>query len=267
MKKEEYIIRGGEYGADRLLILSETLWPYTERLLIDAGLREGCKFLDVGCGSGGVTIEVAKFVGSGRFVGLDFDEKVLERARQAARENGVEAEFVKCDLTAEEIPERDFDIAYARFIFTHLKDRNALASKLFETLGTGGKLVVEDIDFSGHFSHPQNDAFDNYVDWYQKISFRKGIDPFIGPKLFEDLKNAGFSKIELDVINPAHQSGIGKMMGVLTLNNIAPGLIDSGIASEEEVLKTSSELEEFTYREDSILGMPRIFRYVAVKKV
>src|SRR4051812_13143068 len=95
MNADSYTIRGGDLGADRLRVVGRATWAGTERLLGHAGLRPGMTCLDFGCGSGEVSVPLAKIVGTeGRVVGIDMDDGVLERARALAREQGVAVEFV-----------------------------------------------------------------------------------------------------------------------------------------------------------------------------
>lgn len=59
-----YIIRGGLPGRERLRILSRVMRPTTLALLQRAGVRSGMTCLDVGCGNGDVTFDMARIVGS-----------------------------------------------------------------------------------------------------------------------------------------------------------------------------------------------------------
>jgi 2-polyprenyl-3-methyl-5-hydroxy-6-metoxy-1,4-benzoquinol methylase len=55
-----YVIRGEEEGKARLRIISHALWPATLNLLKSAGIKTGMACLDVGCGGGDVTLEMAR---------------------------------------------------------------------------------------------------------------------------------------------------------------------------------------------------------------
>ena len=59
-KMSHYVIRGGQEGKRRLEVLARVMWPATFQLLKTAGIREGMICLDLGCGGGDVTIEVAR---------------------------------------------------------------------------------------------------------------------------------------------------------------------------------------------------------------
>ena len=83
---ERYLLRGGRAGAERLHLLNRVKWPTTEGLLKAAGLQAGMRVLDVGCGSGEVTLKMADLVGAGGEVaGIDSDQAIL---RLAGREAG-----------------------------------------------------------------------------------------------------------------------------------------------------------------------------------
>src|SRR3954447_25743934 len=86
----EYAIRGGVAGRERLRILARTLHPSTSALFDRLGVGAGLRCLDVGCGGGDVTFELARRVGPrGRVVGVDLDAAKLDLARQEAATQGL----------------------------------------------------------------------------------------------------------------------------------------------------------------------------------
>lgn len=111
-----YAIRGGEHGRARMNILSRALRPSTLHLLNAAGIADGMSCLDIGCGGGDVTMEMARLVGpAGRAVGIDIDPAKPEMARQdAEREGTAHAEFRHSDAGDLNMKE-EFDVVYARF--------------------------------------------------------------------------------------------------------------------------------------------------------
>lgn len=87
---ERYAIRGGESGYRRLQILSRERWPQTAAVLARAGLKAGMKVVDLGCGSGDVTLEIARIITPTPVTGIDMDEVKIELAREAVRARGVQ---------------------------------------------------------------------------------------------------------------------------------------------------------------------------------
>jgi 2-polyprenyl-3-methyl-5-hydroxy-6-metoxy-1,4-benzoquinol methylase len=59
---ERYVIRGGKEGYERLRLLSRDRWPDTAALFERAGLAPGMRCIDLGCGGGEVTMEIARLV-------------------------------------------------------------------------------------------------------------------------------------------------------------------------------------------------------------
>ena len=57
---KHYVIRGGVRGRERLKLLSRVMHESTAAVFDRAGIREGMACLDVGCGSGDVTLELAR---------------------------------------------------------------------------------------------------------------------------------------------------------------------------------------------------------------
>lgn len=73
------MIRGGREGYERLLVLARERWPDTAALFERVGLTPGMRCIDLGCGGGEVTLEMARLVGPGGSVtGIDLDEVKLD---------------------------------------------------------------------------------------------------------------------------------------------------------------------------------------------
>ena len=82
---KHYAIRGGIEGHERLKVLSRVMHPSTCAVLDQIGIADGMVCLDIGCGSGDVTFELARRVGTnGKAVGADIDYTKLDLARAEA---------------------------------------------------------------------------------------------------------------------------------------------------------------------------------------
>src|SRR5262249_52903478 len=144
-------------------------------LLRRAGLRPGMSCLDIGCGGGDLAFDIARAVGpEGRIVGTDIDEKKLEIAAQEAKEQGLTNIEFRLEDIAQCEPQHQFDLVHARFVLTHLADPAAALARMCRALRPGGVIAIEDIDFRGHFSHPENAAFCRYVQLYTETVRRRG---------------------------------------------------------------------------------------------
>jgi ubiquinone/menaquinone biosynthesis C-methylase UbiE len=259
MNRDHYIIRGGVEGRERLRVLSRVMRPTTLGRLDHVGVGVGMTCLDVGCGGGDVAIDLARLVGpTGKVVGIDIDERGLElAAREIEAQQLAQVELRLADVTSIEA-EAEFDLVYARFLLTHLKDPADAIRRIRRLLKPGGALVVEDIDFRGHFCHPDSAALGRYVDLYTQAARRRGGDPHIGPRLPGLLMEAGFHGVEAAVVQPAGVAGDVKLVAPITMESIAPAVIAEQLASEEEVQGIVAELHAFARRRDTFVSLPRI---------
>jgi ubiquinone/menaquinone biosynthesis C-methylase UbiE len=261
MKTTSYIIQGGIEGFDRLKVLARVMHPLTCALFDRVGILPGMRCLDLGCGSGDVSFELARRVGAdGRVVGVDLDEvKLALAAGQADADQLHQVEFRQADVT--KLPGRpEYDVIYARFVLTHLTDPAATLGDLSKLLRPGGALVAEDIDFSSCFLYPSSPSFERFRELYIRAGQRRGADPLIGPRLYSLLSAAGLSQVRVDIAQPVDAGGDVKLLAPLTMKAIAPAVMEDGSASQGEVESVIGELEAMVHESTSILGLPRVFQ-------
>jgi SAM-dependent methyltransferase len=261
IQASDYAIRGGLEGRERLRVLGRIMHPSTAALFDRLGLGPGLTCLDVGCGGGDVTLELARRVApGGRVVGVDLDEEKVRIARSEAQQHGIAGvEFRVADIR-ELRDAGPFDVVYARFLLTHLSDPEAAVRSFHEQLRPGGTLVVEDIDFSGHFTYPDSAAFHRYRELYCTTVTRRGGDPNIGPRLPLLLKQQGFSGVGLHLVQPTGMEGDVKLISGLTLENIAGAVLQDGLASRQEIDDLVQALYAFAADPLTLSGMPRVFQ-------
>src|SRR5947209_9742832 len=82
-------------------------------------LRSGLDLLDVGCGPGTITVDLATRVAPGRVVGIDASDDVITQARQLEANN---VSFAVGDVYALDFPDESFDVVHAHQVLQHLAD-------------------------------------------------------------------------------------------------------------------------------------------------
>jgi demethylmenaquinone methyltransferase / 2-methoxy-6-polyprenyl-1,4-benzoquinol methylase len=109
------------------------------RLTAEAVVRRGDRVLDACCGTGDLAIAAARI--GGRVTGLDFSERMLERARR----KGPELEWIRGDLL--ELPSEDgsFDAATVGFGVRNVEDLARALRELRRVLRVGGRLGILEI--------------------------------------------------------------------------------------------------------------------------
>jgi SAM-dependent methyltransferase len=259
MDRRHYVLRGGVEGRERLRIIGRVLRPTTQSLFEHVGLRPGMACLDAGCGGGDVAFELARLVGrDGTVIGMDIDAaKIQLAAHEAEQQQLGNVEFqhrniFECDMAPE------FDLVYARFLLTHLGDPAEALERMLRALRPGGVVIIEDIDFAGHFCHPHSMAFSRHVELYTQVVQRRGGDPYIGPRVPELLLDTGFERVQMRVVQPAGLDGEVKLVVPLTMENIMDAVLAEGLASRSEGDQVIAELYAFAHNPRTILSMPRI---------
>jgi SAM-dependent methyltransferase len=106
---------GGQRWADRQQSQDIVLRPVADILIDRAQAKAGERIVDVGCGSGAVSIALAQEVGpAGHVLGIDISGPMLARARLVAPA-GSPVEFVLADATVYPFAPASFDLLISRF--------------------------------------------------------------------------------------------------------------------------------------------------------
>ena len=258
---ERYVIRGGREGYNRLLLLARASWPDTAALLGRAGVRPGMKCVDLGCGGGEVTFEIARLVEPGGSVtGVDLDEVKLELARKAAEERRVSnVEFVARNVNDWDEPDT-YDVVYSRFLLQHLHEPVALLRRMWSAVRTAGLVIVEDADFDGWCCHPPNEGFDFFVHSYAEVIRRRGGDHATGRKLYSYFLEAEIPTPQVTLVQSVLISGEGKELAWSTLDATGEAIVAEGVATSVELAVALASLRRFTDDPTTLIARPRVFQ-------
>jgi arsenite methyltransferase len=112
-----------------------------------AELREGEVVLDLGSGGGIDVLLSARRVGaSGRAIGLDMTDEMLELARANARQAGVDnVEFLKGHIETVPLPDASVDVVISNCVVNLAADKEAVFTEIARVLRPGGRIGISDI--------------------------------------------------------------------------------------------------------------------------
>ena len=263
---ERYVLRGGRWGYERLQLLARVRRADTLELLRRAGLRPGLRCLDLGCGGGEVTFEIAQLVEpGGSVVGIDMDEVKLALAIQAAGERRLtNIEFRAANVNDWDEPGA-YDLVYSRFLLQHLSRPVELLRRMWAAIRAGGVIAVEDADFDGLFCHPENSAFDFYRRMLPRVCELNGGDTTIGRKLYQYFLQVGIPAPELRLRQDFGATADTKDLAVSTLEASADAIVGAGLATADEVAAIIADLTAFAADPQTVIGSPRTFQLWAQK--
>jgi ubiquinone/menaquinone biosynthesis C-methylase UbiE len=258
---DRYVIRGGTEGYERLLLLARDRWPDTAALFDRAGLSPGMRCVDLGCGGGEVTLEIARVVApDGSVTGVDMDAVKLDLGRQEAARRGLgNVEFRQLDLRDWAEP-GSYEAVYCRFVLQHLSQPVDLLRRMWAGVRPGGVLMVEDADFDGWCCHPPSEGFDFFLRSYAEVIQRRGGDHAIGRKLYDYFLSAGIPAPQLALSQPVWTAGDGKTLAWSTLAMSADAIVTEGVASMADVTTALATLQRFTAAPQTLISGLRVFQ-------
>jgi trans-aconitate methyltransferase len=234
--------------------------PGTEALLSRIGVREGARCVDVGCGGGNVSRELARCVGDrGSVVAIDLDETLLELARAEFAADGIRNVEFRC-ADASELGGGEYDLAYARLLLSHVSDPARVIDAMAAAVEPGGVVAVEDIDMSGYTSYacyPPSAAHDRWVEIYRETIRRRGGNAELGARLPALLQAAGLQDIDVAVSQPCGLEGEVKLVAPMALEAMTDSIVEEGVASADEVAQILAELYELAADPTTVVGLPR----------
>ncbi len=105
-------------------------------------LERGAKVADIGCGHGASTIIMAAAFPNSEFFGFDYHDASIERAREAAREAGVEDRITFAVASAKDYPGSDYDLVCVFDCLHDMGDPVGAAVHVRETLDANGTWMI-----------------------------------------------------------------------------------------------------------------------------
>lgn len=161
------------------------------------------KILDVGCGPGTISVDLAMRIPQGSVIAIDPSVEVIQKARKHAEEKGVtNVRFEVGDIfnwgAIQGIDEGGFDVVHAHQVLQHLQDPLGAMKEMKKLARKGGLVAVRDCDYSAMNHYPRHEGMDKWLDLYRAVARSIGCDPDIGKRLHAIAMEAGFPRSDID---------------------------------------------------------------------
>jgi ubiquinone/menaquinone biosynthesis C-methylase UbiE len=158
-------------------------------------LVPGMAVLDVGCGPGTITCDLAAAVNPGRVIGIDRAGDVLDGARADAARRGLDVEFAVGDVYRLAFDDATFDVVHAHQVLQHLADPIAALIEMRRVCRPGGMVACRDADYSAMTWYPPDPGLDRWLDLYRRVARSNRGEPDAGPRLLAWAHAAGFADV------------------------------------------------------------------------
>ena len=160
-------------------------------------LRPGMSLLDVGCGPGTLTADLAGHVAPGRVVGIDVDADVVALAREHIDSSGTpDVELLVGDFREARLEPGSFHVVHAHQVLQHLRDPvGALAAMASLARPEGGIVAVRDADYPGMVWALGDERLNRWLEVYLGVTRANGAAADAGRHLFRWAHEAGMSDV------------------------------------------------------------------------
>jgi len=228
-------------------------------------LRPGATVLDVGCGPGTITVDIAARVAPGRVRGIEPVPEPLEHARaHAAGQAGVE--FTLGDVYALDEPDATddsgYDVVHAHQVLQHLTDPVAALREMLRVCRPDGVVGVRDADYAAMAWYPADPLFDRWLEIYHAVARANGAEPDAGRRLLPWARAAGAADIVPTAsvwcyATPADRQWWGGMWADRILRSaITPQAIDGGHSDLDELTAISHAWRRWAATDDGWFLIP-----------
>lgn len=175
---------------------SEYVQEYLEAYVKAKKSKRKIRFLDVGCGAGNVTAQVAKMFPEIAVVGVDISRKRFQKEKEKST-HLKNLTFVEMDAENLQFYTEKFDFVHCRFLLEYLRSPDETIKSFAGLLSKGGILILQDLDGQLVSNYPVAKAFQQKIDKVIVSLKAKGFDPWVGRKLYSHVMKSGLQVIDV----------------------------------------------------------------------
>ena len=266
--EREYVLGTNDAELARLGYQHQVWAAETAAAWERAGFRPGDRVLDVGCGPGYGTFDLAHLVGrTGRVLGVDVSERFIGHLEAERRRRGVEQVETRVeDLEALSVPPASVDGAFARWVLCFVRDPARVVGRVARALRPGGAFAVMDYcRYEAFTVAPEGAAIQRAVAAVSRSFRTHGGDPDVGQRLPALMRAAGLTVRSVRPIVRVARPGSALWEWPATFfANYLPSLVQSGELTEADRLAFAREWDERSRSPDAFLLSPPMVEVIGV---
>ncbi len=184
MSTEKSYVLGTHDEEIARLGLQHSVWrPHAAAAWRRAGFRAGQTILDVGCGPGYATLDLAEAVGpTGRILAIDRSQRFLECLSARASALGLShITPVHLDLDVDDLPACEADGVWTRWVYSFVAHPRRLLERAARGLRSGGVMVLHEyVDYGAWCLSPRVPEHEEFVEEVMASWRASGGEPDIG---------------------------------------------------------------------------------------
>jgi ubiquinone/menaquinone biosynthesis C-methylase UbiE len=225
-------------------------------------LQPGQRLLDVGCGPGTITVDLAERVAPGRVVGIDLEAQVIQKAAELlGRKGKSNVTFTTGDLYSLAFDDASFDVVHAHQVLQHLTDPHAALKEMHRVLTPGGILAVRDSAYSAFTWAPAEPWLDRWLELYHQVTKRNGAEADAGRYLLGWVQAAGFTDVKASsstwtFADPDSRAWWGGLWADrVRLSAFADQAVDYGLSDRNELASIADAWRNWALKPDGFFAI------------
>lgn len=268
--KREYALGTNDAEIVRLG-LQHKLWSAAAFAIWErAGIRIGHTVLDIGCGPGYTSRDLAGVVTpTGKVVAVDESERFIEHLKQhrpGPAEAAIDATVL--DVQRLNFDKGTFDAAYQRWVLCFVKDPDAVIRGVAQALKPGGVFAIQDyMHYEGILLAPLSKPFQHFVSVVADAWRGRGGDTEIGLRLPALLAKHGLKPVE---ISPVHRLARPDAQlwtwPAIFIETYAPKLVEEGRLTQKEHDALVADWQDHANDPNAFFVSPPMVDIIAVKR-
>ncbi|KAL6308016.1 UbiE family methyltransferase [Sparassis latifolia] len=224
-----------------------------------SSLRPDMRILDVGCGPGTITIDLAALVPNGHVIGVELSDDVLEKARANAAVRGVKnVQFHVGDVNGLTYPDGTFDVVHAHQVLQHVGDPVRVLREMRRVTKPGGIIAVREAVFAASTWYPDLEGITEWNALYVRVARANGGDPYAGRRLHAWAREAGFDLANITKTasvscysSPEERAWWGTLWADrVVASEFARTAIEKGFATKEDLERYAQVWRDWIAEED-----------------
>lgn len=211
-------------------------------------LTQGMSVLDVGCGTGAISKDIAKTVGnSGKVLGIDNTEKFIEsgKATYGSMKN---LELIHCDIF-DFVPHQKFDLIVSARTLQWLSNPKAALLKMKSLLTPNGIISILDYNHNNLEWNPEppesmQNFYKAFLKWRNDAGMNNGIADDL-PNLMKEIGMVSIQKINSDEHYEKHRTDFKSKVGIWSKVAGSVQMVEEGYLDNNLRLKAIKEYDEW----------------------
>ena len=266
---------GGDVWVNKQREMDIMLNPLGDRVIERLDLKSDAKNIDIGCGCGATTLEIAKKITQGEILGVDISEPMLDKATETAKEMSLSnISFEVKDVQVDVMPQNYFDVAFSRFGVMFFEDPFEAFKNIHSSLKEDGLLSF--VCWQNASLNPWQSLSIQVIKEFLDLPAPAPKSP--GPFAFEDktyleeiLRESGFKGLEIldnqeDIVMFSGKSIREACEDYLTINPVVTEMLKNSKPELTEEILEALVIKFSNFHQNDGLLFPSATWIVTAKK-